>query len=600
VCFEVYADNGILTRTTTKTKQSDHFTRRADVYVRGYGGYNTRWALKVMDDILPEKFDRRLRKHHLTIIMFGTNDSAIEEQTSKFQTSAYVPLDEYEKNMEIIINRAKKCSKHVIVMAPPAMDEQGRLKYQVEMYGDKAFARLDRSNEELQKYGMACKRACRKCVVPCEDMFVAFEHDTKGYFTDGIHFNARGQERVWERLKYRLTMEGILPEKMQLDYPMGIDLREKGPEWEQLFEKSRMENYKNRNGVMSFDDSPYNLGRGGAPSSSISPASTSTATNTGGAPSSITGDNGGKFGFIMSHLSKIAIGFVAGAVVGKALSSSSSTGEKVRVKEVKVEVPGKERIKIVKEIVKVPGPTRVVTRYEKVPGPEKIVYKDRVVKEKVEVPGKESVKVVYKDKPVEKIVYKEKIVKEKVEVPGKERVVTKEVKVPGPEKIVYKDRIVKEKVEVPGKERVVTKEVKVPGPEKIVYKDRIVEKIVYKTDNSKKNSNTSSAPPKEKIVYREKPVEKIVYKDKIVEKKVQVPGPERIVYKDKPVEKIVYKDKIVEKKVEVPVIKEKIVEKVVYKEKSGGSRGGPRLPEGAPKVTIKVGNTVGFFYDIKK
>ena len=571
MCFEVYADNGILTRTTTKTKQSDHFTRRADVYVRGYGGYNTRWALKVMDDILPEKFDRRLRKHHLTIIMFGTNDSAIEEQTSKFQTSAYVPLDEYEKNMEIIINRAKKCSKHVIVMAPPAMDEQGRLKYQVEMYGDKAFARLDRSNEELQKYGMACKRACRKCVVPCEDMFVAFEHDTKGYFTDGIHFNARGQERVWERLKYRLTMEGILPEKMQLDYPMGIDLREKGPEWEQLFEKSRMENYKNRNGVMSFDDSPYNLGRGGAPSSSISPASTSTATNTGGAPSSITGDNGGKFGFIMSHLSKIAIGFVAGAVVGKALSSSSSsssTGEKVRVKEVKVEVPGKERIKIVKEIVKVPGPTRVVTRYEKVPGPEKIVYKDRVVKEKVEVPGKETVKVVYKDKPVEKIVYKEKIVKEKVEVPGKERVVTKEVKV--------------------------------PGPEKIVYKDKIVEKIVYKTDNSKKNSNTSSAPPKEKIVYREKPVEKIVYKDKIVEKKVQVPGPERIVYKDKPVEKIVYKDKIVEKKVEVPVVKEKIVEKVVYKEKSGGSRGGPRLPEGAPKVTVKVGNTVGFFYDIKK
>ena len=600
--FEVYADNGILTRTTTKKKQSDYFTRRADVYVRGYGGYNTRWALKVMDDILPEKFDRRLRKHHLTIIMFGTNDSAIEEQTSKFQTSAYVPLDEYEKNMEIIINRAKKCSKHVIVMAPPAMDEQGRLKYQVEMYGDKAFARLDRSNEELQKYGMACKRACRKCVVPCEDMFAAFEHDTKEHFTDGIHFNARGQERVWERLKYRLCMEGILPEKMQLDYPMGIDLREKGPEWEQLFEKSRMENYKNRNGVMSFDDSPYNLGRGGAPSSSISPASTSTATNTGGAPSSITGDNGGKFGFIMSHLSKIAIGFVAGAVVGKALSSSSSssTGEKVRVKEVKVEVPGKERIKIVKEIVKVPGPTRVVTRYEKVPGPEKIVYKDRVVKEKVEVPGKETVKVVYKDKPVEKIVYKEKIVKEKVEVPGKERVVTKEVKVPGPEKIVYKDRIVKEKVEVPGKERVVTKEVKVPGPEKIVYKDKIVEKIIYKTDNSKKNSNNSSAPPKEKIVYREKPVEKIVYKDKIVEKKVQVPGPERIVYKDKPVEKIVYKDKIVEKKVEVPVIKEKIVEKVVYKEKSGGSRGGPRLPEGAPKVTVKVGNTVGFFYDIKK
>ena len=514
------------------------------MYVRGFGGYNTRWALKVMDDIFPEKFDRRLNKHYLTIIMFGTNDSAIEERTSEFQTSAYVPLEEYEKNMETIINRAKKCSKHVIVLAPPAMDEQGRLIYQVEMYGDKAFARLDRSNEELQKYGMACKRACRKCVVPCEDMFVAFEHDTKGYFTDGIHFNAKGQERVWEVLKYRLTMEGIMPEKMQLDYPMGIDLREKGPEWEQLFEKSRLENYKNRNGVMSFDDSPYNLGREGATSSSNSLPSTSSAAT------------GGKFGFVMNNLSKIAFGFVAGAVVGKALSSSSSSGEKVRVKEVKVEVPGKERIKVVKEIVKIPGPTRVMTRYQKVPGPEKIVekivekkvkvpgpekivYKDRIVKEKVEVPGKEIIKVVYKDKPVEKIVYKEKIVKEKVEVPGKEKIVTKEVKVPGPEKIVYKDKIVEKKVKVPGKE---------------------------------------------KIVYKDKPVEKIVYKDKIVEKKVEVPGKEKIVYKDKPVEKI--------------------VEKVVYKEKKsssgGGSRGDPRLPNGSPKVTIKIGNTVGFFYDIEK
>ena len=61
--------------------------------------------------------------------MFGTNDSAIEERTSEFQTSAYVPLEEYEKNMETIINRAKKCSKHVIVLAPPAMDEQGPVSY---------------------------------------------------------------------------------------------------------------------------------------------------------------------------------------------------------------------------------------------------------------------------------------------------------------------------------------------------------------------------------------------------------------------------------------------------------------------------------------
>ena len=40
--------------------------------------------------------------------MFGTNDSAIEERTSEFQTSAYVPLEEYEKNMEMPREQAKK------------------------------------------------------------------------------------------------------------------------------------------------------------------------------------------------------------------------------------------------------------------------------------------------------------------------------------------------------------------------------------------------------------------------------------------------------------------------------------------------------------
>ena len=233
----------------------------------------------------------------------------------------------------------------------------------------------------------------------------------------------------------------------------------------------------------------------------------------------------------MNHINKvkIAIGFVAGAFIGRALSSGG--GKKI----VKVKVPGKEVIKIVKEKVRVEGPTRVSTRYEKVPvvkekivekikevkvpvlGPERIVFKDRVVDK--EVPGPE------------KIVYKDRIVEKKIEVPAiiKEKIV--EVKVPGPEKIVYKDRIVEKKVEVPGKERVVTKEIKVPGPEKIVYKD--------------------------------KPVEKVVYKDKIVEK-------------------IVYKDKIVEKKVRT-------------------AAGGNNIkPDGAAKVVLKIGNTVGYFYEINK
>ena len=50
-------------------------------------------------------------------------------------------------------------------------------------------------------------------------------------------------------------------------------------------------------------------------------------------PSTSSAATGGKFGFVMNNLSKIAFGFVAGAVVGKALSSSSRRARKCALKK---------------------------------------------------------------------------------------------------------------------------------------------------------------------------------------------------------------------------------------------------------------------------
>ncbi|KAI9096282.1 hypothetical protein K1719_026001 [Acacia pycnantha] len=36
---------------------ANHFARTVDVVLRGYSGYNTRWALKVLDRVFPEKPD---------------------------------------------------------------------------------------------------------------------------------------------------------------------------------------------------------------------------------------------------------------------------------------------------------------------------------------------------------------------------------------------------------------------------------------------------------------------------------------------------------------------------------------------------------------
>ena len=69
---------------------------------------------------------------------------------------------------------------------------------------------------------------------------------------------------------------------------------------------------------MSFDESPYNLEEEVRRVVRFRPPSTSSATNTDGVPMSNV-DNSGKVGFVMNHLSKIAIGFFAGAIVGSTL-----------------------------------------------------------------------------------------------------------------------------------------------------------------------------------------------------------------------------------------------------------------------------------------
>ena len=57
---------------------ADAYQRRVDVINRGYSGYNTRWAKKIMEDIFPSTDTSVL----LTTIFFGANDAALPDRTS--------------------------------------------------------------------------------------------------------------------------------------------------------------------------------------------------------------------------------------------------------------------------------------------------------------------------------------------------------------------------------------------------------------------------------------------------------------------------------------------------------------------------------------
>ena len=55
------------------------YQRKVDVLNRGYSGYNSRWALQLLDRVLPAE---KAGKILLATVFFGANDAALAERTS--------------------------------------------------------------------------------------------------------------------------------------------------------------------------------------------------------------------------------------------------------------------------------------------------------------------------------------------------------------------------------------------------------------------------------------------------------------------------------------------------------------------------------------
>ncbi|OAY66406.1 GDSL esterase/lipase [Ananas comosus] len=111
------------------TALADTYSRKADIVVRGYGGYNTRWALFLLNHLFPLFSGQSCATPPAaTTIFFGANDAALQGRTSERQ---HVPVDEYRENLRKIIHHLKECSPSMVVVlitAPP-VDEKGREEY---------------------------------------------------------------------------------------------------------------------------------------------------------------------------------------------------------------------------------------------------------------------------------------------------------------------------------------------------------------------------------------------------------------------------------------------------------------------------------------
>ncbi|KAJ7178897.1 hypothetical protein O6H91_Y541400 [Diphasiastrum complanatum] len=152
---------------------ADRYARKADIILRGLSGYNSRWALFLLDRIFPTA---ALNPPVLVTVFFGANDAALPDRKSKAQ---HVPLSEYKENLQRIVSHLKGLSPstRVVLITPPPIDVRGRQAYARATYGDSAEELPERTNEAAGEYAQACKAAAKEAEVPIIDLYSIFQQN---------------------------------------------------------------------------------------------------------------------------------------------------------------------------------------------------------------------------------------------------------------------------------------------------------------------------------------------------------------------------------------------------------------------------------------
>ncbi|KAF9588700.1 hypothetical protein IFM89_014576 [Coptis chinensis] len=202
-----------------------HFCRTVDVVLRGYSGYNTRWALLGMDKIFPVE-DGASSPIAVTIF-FGANDACLSDRSSAFQ---HVPLHEYKQNLNSIISLIKKRWPSIVVLlvTPPPIDEDGRLRYP---YGDNHGV-PERTNEAAGAYAKECVTIGEECGVSVVDVWSKMQQFPdwgKSFLRDGLHLTPSGNKIVFEEVLEKLKKAGLGVDTLPVDLPVFSDIDPNDP-----------------------------------------------------------------------------------------------------------------------------------------------------------------------------------------------------------------------------------------------------------------------------------------------------------------------------------------------------------------------------------
>ncbi|XP_058183983.1 GDSL esterase/lipase WDL1 isoform X1 [Rhododendron vialii] len=173
---------------------ADVYSRKADIVLRGYYGWNSRRALQVLNEVFPKD---AASQPSLVIIYFGGNDSMGPHSSG---LGPHVPLPEYKENMRKIALHIKSLSDttRIIFLSCPPVNEA-----KVRENTSKYFSELVRTNELCRSYSEACVELCEEMGLKVVDLWTAMQRRDDwltACFTDGVHLSAEGSKVVAEEI----------------------------------------------------------------------------------------------------------------------------------------------------------------------------------------------------------------------------------------------------------------------------------------------------------------------------------------------------------------------------------------------------------------
>ncbi|KAK4264341.1 hypothetical protein QN277_025536 [Acacia crassicarpa] len=208
---------------------ANSYSRKADVLIRGYGGYNTRWALFLLHHIFPMD---STKPPAATTIFFGANDAALLGRSSERQ---HVPIEEYKENLRKIVRHLKECSPAmlIVLITPPPICEEGRDAYARSLYGDNARELSERTNEVTGEYAKASIETAEELGVRFINLWSKMQETDgwqKKFLSDGLHLTPEGNEVVYREVKRVFKEAWLSAEEMPYDFPHHSQIDGKNPE----------------------------------------------------------------------------------------------------------------------------------------------------------------------------------------------------------------------------------------------------------------------------------------------------------------------------------------------------------------------------------